>query len=189
MRVELFLIVAMSISGSACVGSRGGADDDAADGDADADVDSDADADGDADADTDSDSDADADADGDADVDACLRDVGIDLSGAPAHAWICTVPEEERAAVCPSEWRQSATDCGPYGGMFGFYRSEDGTYEVRTYGVVTASHGSIEDFGQVVRALPEATEIELYMLDSRTLRFRLDGDRVTILSWTMVVET
>jgi hypothetical protein len=70
--------------------------------------------------------------------------------------------------------------------MFGFYRADDGTYELRTYGVVRTSHGSIGDFSQKVTGIPADVMVEVYMNDGRYLWFTCSDDTVTLMGWTMI---
>lgn len=111
----------------------------------------------------------------------CLDGLTLDLTGSPPHVWICTVPEEDRATVCPTRTVTDATECGPLGGMLGFYRAA--TYELRTYGIVSISHGTI--MFDNVTGIPEGEVIEAYFTDSRHLWFRYSGEQVTLMGYTM----
>jgi len=117
---------------------------------------------------------------------ACLEGIDLELSGDPPRVWVCSVPEDARMTVCPDRWFVNAVDCGPLGGMFGFYRIGPAAFEFRSYGAVRASHGTITDFGQTVTGLPPGIRIEVYFVDGRYLWFQFAMDGVALHGYTMV---
>jgi hypothetical protein len=83
--------------------------------------------------------------------------------------------------------RATGSDCGPWGGGWGFWKLADDTLELHTnYLLLNWTHGTLDpdSFGQWLTDLPEATDIEVQEADYRVLRFRIDGDVVTIDSLT-----
>ena len=71
--------------------------------------------------------------------------------------------------------------------MFGFYRTDEGTYEFRSNDmIVEASHGTIGTFGQVLTGLTAGVVIEVYFSDGRFLWFEFSGTSVILHGYTMV---
>jgi hypothetical protein len=116
----------------------------------------------------------------------CLSGTTIDLLGSPPHAWVCTVSSVDLSTTCPTKIVTDATTCGPTGGMWGFYRMPDGSFEFRNSNIVKHSAGTLYDIGTRLTALPEDTKIEIYFSDSRYLWFKYKGTTVTLLGFTMI---
>jgi len=119
----------------------------------------------------------------------CLAGKEIQLSpwNADYNGWICSIDpywNEQHEPECP-DTAAAGADCGPWGGGFGFWLRQDGTYELTTNDmIIEHSTGDTFQFGTSLTELPEATDIEVVVDDYRTLRFRFQAKTATVIGLT-----